>query len=61
MVQAEFHYRLNLFLNEHGFIVSANILVQNSTCNMSTIEQIKDFHYNVVVHLQPNQLGPQYE
>ncbi len=62
LVQAQFQYTIRLFVNENGYIVSMNVLTNNSTCslsNISTIERKNDLVYKVPLHLQFNELGPQ--
>ncbi|CAF0903310.1 unnamed protein product [Adineta steineri] len=64
ILQAQFHYTINLFINENGYINSAFILTNNSTCsfsNLSTLELKNDLIYKVPLNLQFNNLGPQPE
>ncbi|CAF4061504.1 unnamed protein product [Rotaria magnacalcarata] len=62
ILQAQFQYPINLFVNENGYIVSVNILTNNSQCNLSNItisERQNDFVYKVSLRLHFNELGPQ--
>ncbi|CAF1136145.1 unnamed protein product [Rotaria sp. Silwood1] len=64
VLQANFQYTMNLFINENGYIVSVNILTNNSTCSISNIallEKQNDLIYKIPLHLHFNELGPQPE
>ncbi|CAF3202407.1 unnamed protein product [Rotaria sp. Silwood2] len=64
ILQAEFQYTMNLFISENGYIVSVNILTNNSTCSISNIallEKQNDLIYKVPLRLHFNELGPQPE
>ncbi|CAF1200142.1 unnamed protein product [Rotaria sordida] len=64
ILQAQFQYTMNLFINENGYIVSVNIITNNSTCSISNtpiLEKQTDWIYKVPLHLHFNDLGPQPE
>lgn len=63
MLQSQLQYPINLFINENGYIVSVNILTNNSRCCLSNItipEKHNDIAYKVRLRLHFNDLGPQY-
>lgn len=61
ILQSKFQFNLNLYLNENSYIVSLNILTNNSTCNLANISSSENLIYKIPLNLHFNDLGPQYE
>ena len=60
ILQTSFQYSVNLFVNENGYLVGAQISTGNSTCNLSEDRAKQaEFNYKVAMRLQLNEAGPQ--
>ncbi|CAF0803377.1 unnamed protein product [Didymodactylos carnosus] len=63
VVQAQFQYRLSLFINENGYATSIYLTTGNSTCSKTslsttTINKI-DYPYKVDIRMELSETGPQ--
>ncbi|UJR36514.1 hypothetical protein I4U23_029235 [Adineta vaga] len=62
VLQTQFRYTVSLYVNENGYIVSAQMTTGNSTCNLSNMNEIEkkaEYNYKVTMRFQLNEVGPQ--
>ncbi|CAF1289694.1 unnamed protein product [Adineta ricciae] len=62
VLQTQFRYTVTLYVNENGYVVSAQTNTGNSTCSLphlSEIEKKSEYNYKVSMRFQLNEIGPQ--